>query len=133
MGLDMYLYGRKYIASDWKNPENTLKEDGYRVVEKRLDVGYWRKHPNLHGFIVQEFADNVDECQEIELSVDDIHKIIDAVVHRKLPDTEGFFFGKSEADDEAIQNDLQILKRALEWVTAEGNTGFRSLVYQASW
>jgi hypothetical protein len=133
MGLDMYLYGRKYIASDWKNPENILKEDGFRVVEKRLDVGYWRKHPNLHGFIVQEFADNVDECQEIELSVDDIHKIIDAVVHRKLPDTEGFFFGDSAADGEAIENDLEILKSALEWVTAEGNTGFRSLVYQASW
>jgi hypothetical protein len=130
MGLDMYLYGRKYIPSDWKNPENNIMEDGFRVVEKKLDIGYWRKHPNLHGYIVDTFADGRDDCQEIELSVEDVHRIIDAITKRKLPDTEGFFFGTSSDDEDDIEGDIVILKRALEWaISGEFNT----LVYQASW
>ena len=78
MGLDMYLTGRKsygYMAS--KN--EVLKEDGFPVREKVLEIGYWRKHPNLHGYIVENFAGGVDECQEIFLTPGDIADIIKAV------------------------------------------------------
>ena len=44
MGLDMYLTGEKFVMS------LKLQEDGFRLSSKTLDLGYWRKHPNLHGF-----------------------------------------------------------------------------------
>ena len=61
MGLDMYLEGRK---SRYDKQET---EDGFPLQTKVLELGYWRKHPNLHGYIVQEFADGVDECQRGDL------------------------------------------------------------------
>ena len=50
MGLDMFLIGRKTYKGDYSKPEGECfpKEDGYDVVERRLDLGYWRKHTNLH-------------------------------------------------------------------------------------
>ena len=48
MGLDMYLDGEKYLWTDHLNPENNLREDGYRVKARTVELGYWRKHPNLH-------------------------------------------------------------------------------------
>lgn len=61
MGLDMYLSGRKYLRYG-----NDQIEDGFRVEEKIVRLGYWRKHPNLHGYIVKTFADDVDECQQFQ-------------------------------------------------------------------
>lgn len=67
MGLDMYLTGSKFLFTNWEHPEKNRKEDGIEIESVRLRLAYWRKHPNLHGYIVQTFADGKDECQEIEL------------------------------------------------------------------
>lgn len=96
MGLDMYLNGDKYLPTDWVHPENTTKEDGFRLKGKILELGYWRKQPDLHGFIVDTFADGVDECQEIYLNVGMMRQIIDAVKGKQLPTTAGFFFGSHD-------------------------------------
>jgi len=139
MGLDMYLEGRKYRWTDWKNPENDPKEDGFRIKEKILELGYWRKHPNLHGYIVEHFADGKDECQEINITEENIQELIDAVKNRLLPETTGFFFGKSAQNDleikEEMKTDLKILNDALQWLVDEKNISceIRSIVYQASW
>jgi hypothetical protein len=85
MGLDMYLVGNK--STSYKAE---VMEDGFPVMATQLKLGYWRKHPNLHGFIVQQFADGEDNCQEIYLSKDDLLKIIQAVKDDNLPYTEGF-------------------------------------------
>jgi hypothetical protein len=60
MGLDMYLKGEKLVM----NTSLDLREDGFRLSSKTLDLGYWRKHPNLHGYIVQTFADG--KAQDVE-------------------------------------------------------------------
>ncbi len=31
MGLDMYLEGRTYNWTDWKNPENNPTRDGFKI------------------------------------------------------------------------------------------------------
>ena len=61
MGLDMYLTGEKFVMA------TGLQEDGFPLRSKTLELGYWRKHPNLHGYIVQTFVGGKDECQEIYL------------------------------------------------------------------
>jgi hypothetical protein len=49
MGLDMYL--------------------GVRTSEGIREVGYWRKANAIHGWFVRECGNNVDECQEIPVSM----------------------------------------------------------------
>lgn len=134
MGLDMYLTGDKYLSTkfgdDPRYPDN-IYEDGFRVKSRRLELGCWRKHPNLHGYIVNEFAGGKDECQVIPLSHQDILKIITAITSNQLPETEGFFFGSSDGSEFA--NDLAIFTKTLEWLEAEEFGVWRSVEYQASW
>lgn len=116
MGLDSYLEGRKFLWQDYEHPERDPMEDGFRITERILSLGYWRKHPNLHGYIVQEFADGEDKCQDIELSADDLRKIIKAIKDSKLPHTEGFFFGQSDDGPKQRKHDMAIFEAALKWV-----------------
>ena len=131
MGLDMYLIGEKYLVTDFENPAGNLTEDGFPLKGKVFRLGYWRKHPNLHGFIVNTFADGEDTCQPIHLEAADIERIIDAVTRDELPHTEGFFFGESDGSEKP--NDLCILNYALEWLRIEEANVWRSVYYQASW
>lgn len=87
MGLDMYLIGKKYF---WHS-ETPRMEDDFEVKEVEIRLGYWRKHPNLHGYIVEEFANGEDNCQEISLDATRIARIIKAVETNDLPHTQTAF------------------------------------------
>jgi hypothetical protein len=132
MGLDMYLNGKRYYMD---RPAEVLGK--LRKKAEIYELGYWRKHPNLHGYIVDNFADGVDDCREIALGEDRINQLIEAVKAKELPETQGFFFGQSDGSDEEIAEDLTILQGALEWLlewlleTDEGMC--RSVSYRASW
>jgi hypothetical protein len=91
----MNLNGKRYFMDRPPPPPGkpALKAEIY-------ELGYWRKHPNLHGYIVQEFADGKDECQEIPLGEDELIQIMEAVKANELPHTTGFFFGVSEGTTE---------------------------------
>lgn len=132
MGLDMYLRGEKFLYTDWENANNNLTEDGFRLCQKELELGYWRKHPNLHGFIVEMFARGVDQCQRIDLSADDLRTIIKAVESNSLPHTTGFFFGTSDGSE--TEETLKILNAAIAWVKTDNEPRVsRSVYYRASW
>ena len=87
MGLDQYLNARKYMFM-----QHDRTEDGLPIKMIEMELAYWRKHPNLHGFIVQQFAGGEDNCQDIDLTAEAINVIIDAVQNDQLPETQGFFF-----------------------------------------
>jgi len=127
MGLDMYLGGCRFFVGSRKN------EEGDTVSEERVELGYWRKHPNLHGFIIETFADGVDECQQISLSQDDLETIYNAVQDNKLPHTTGFFFGESDGSKDERDYDLKVLHRSIEWLLVNNSDEYRTVVYQASW
>ena len=138
MGLDMFLEGRKWRWSNFREPEQNLMEDGFQVKETVLELGYWRKHPNLHGYIVRTLAGGVDECQSIQLNSEAIDRIIDAVEKNKLPETSGFFFGHSDGPGDKFYDgqkarDLEILNAAKQWLNTEEPEVLRSITYQASW
>jgi hypothetical protein len=138
MGLDMFLEGRKWRWSNFREPEQNPMEDGFQVKETVLELGYWRKHPNLHGYIVRTFAGGVDECQSIQLTSEAIDRIIDAVEKNKLPETSGFFFGHSDGPGDKFYDgqksrDLEILNAAKQWLNTEEPEVLRSITYQASW
>lgn len=133
MGLDMYLHGEKFLWTDWKNEANNRMEDGYKIDTVTLELGYWRKHPNLHGYIVRTFADDVDECQRIDLDATQLRQIVEAMKADALPHTEGFFFGSSDWHKDKLEENVSILEKAITWLeTKEANVS-RSVYYRASW
>ena len=136
MGLDMYAYvatkaGQQeefyegdgnYVDGEWK-PNNS--------VAKPRELAYWRKHPNLHGWMrkLWEAKGGSGEFNgdELELTYDDLDALERAVTHGQLPATSGFFFGDG-ADDHYRNSDLQFIKNA----RAELFCGLK-VFYNSSW
>ena len=121
MGLDQYAY----IARE----SNTEYEDS-----SRQDITYWRKHPNLQGWMEKRYYDKGGKAKtfngvELELTwedVDDLEKAIKAGEVATLG-TKGFFFGEP-SDDYYREHDLQFCVDA----KAELFLG-RKVFYSSSW
>ena len=140
MGLDMYAYvaaraGQQnefYESSTW-DPE--LKQAVNPRVEQPREIAYWRKHPNLHGWMEQLWNSRNDGDQdsgdfngiEVELTWDDLDDLERAVKKRQLPKTSGFFFG-NEADQHYYNQDLEFVQKA----KAETFLGLK-VFYNSSW
>jgi hypothetical protein len=100
------------------------------VAEPR-ELAYWRKHPNLHGWMRQlwESKGNAGEFNgdELELTWQDIDLLEAAIKNKELPGTSGFFFG-NDADDHYYEADLRFVRAA----RAELFLGLR-VFYNSSW
>lgn len=68
MGLDIYINKNKTVEHDRDGRERTVKIS---------EVLYLRKANQIHRYIVENFADGRDECQEICLDVEDIKTLND--------------------------------------------------------
>lgn len=134
MGLDMYAYvatkgqhNEHYDKGDW---DETLKEF-VSPVEKPREIAYWRKHPNLHGWMhrLWEAKGGVGEFNgdELELTWEDIDMLEHDIKNKHLPTTGGFFFG-NPADDYYQEQDLEFVKNA----RAELFLGLQ-VFYNSSW
>ena len=121
MGLEMYAMTTGEHPSD----EVDFK------VEGATEIHYWWKHPNLHGYIVQEFADGIDDCRSIDLDESAIQQILTAIQEEQLPHTIGFFFGESDGTEK--EHDLAIFSDALAWLAETDEQAWRFVVYRASW
>jgi len=124
MGLDMYAYTAAKAEADY--------ETGQR------EIAYWRKHPNLHGWMEQLWRykmqaegrspeDHTFNGIELELDWQDIDELEQDVVNNNLPQTNGFFFG-NDADEHYKETDLAFVKRA----RAELFLGLK-VFYNSSW
>ena len=134
MGLDMYLTGRKYVGGSLQGDDEPFREeDGKPIDSMNLELGYWRKHRKLHGYIVNTFAEGKDECQKINLEGDDLRKIAKAVLTNDLPNTKRHF-GSDEIDNlfsDESEEHAQQFDEAVKWL--EGGDWKRTVFYQASW
>ncbi len=145
MGLDMYLTGRKqYVGYGAPLPKD---EEGHDIDEVIVKLGYWRKHANLHGYIVQKFGpkneetgEAIDDCRDIELTLEDLEHLLQVVVKpADMPKTEGFFFGESDNSPEQIEEDTEIITKAIGFLAAknivpnDSQNVWRSVIYRASW
>ena len=141
MGLDMYAYvaaraGQQtefYEGAEW---DADLKEHRNPNVNKPREIAYWRKHPNLHGWMAQLWlgrennelrdAGNFNGI-ELELTAEDLDNLERAVKKRRLPATSGFFFG-TDADQHYYKDDLKFIQLA----RAEMFLGLK-VFYNSSW
>jgi len=100
--------------------------------EPQDEVAYWRKHPNLHGWMQNLYdmkggtsSDFNGDC--VVLDNEDLDNLEADIREGNLPDTSGFFFGESSNGDEENENDLLFVTKAREAIS-EGKT-----VYYTSW
>jgi len=139
MGLDMYAYvankagqqNEYYEGAEW---DPVTRESVNPNVVKPREIAYWRKHPNLHGWMAERWmsrnlgaAAAMFNGVELELTWEDLDELERAVTHKQLPATTGFFFG-DEADDHYRENDLQFIREA----KAEVFVGLK-VFYNSSW
>ena len=144
MGLDMYLNSRIYhsgITYD-KNKKMRIRKsetvEGFKKKATEMEIAYWRKHPNLHGYIVQAFNEGKDDCRPIELTPKDLNQIADAIEKNELPYTEGCFFGSSEDHEGGKKENIKIFRDAAAWLDKKLVEGIQdgdwfSIHYEASW
>jgi hypothetical protein len=129
MGLDMYAYKTKFKPSK----EVDFQDELQGVQDQLEDLHYWRKHPNLHGWMESLYNEKggQDEfnCRPVQLTSEDIQRLATALLETKpdLPETAGFFFGSSEGSEDEIQDDLEFVKKAKQAI----DEGY--IVYYDSW
>ncbi len=96
------------------------------------EIHYWRKHPNLHGWMQNLYdmkggksSDFNGDC--VVLDMEDLDNLEHDLKQWDLPETKGFFFGNSENSDEELTDDLDFVSKAKEAIN-NGKT-----VYYTSW
>ena len=137
MGLDQYAYvaAKAGQQGEFYDGAQFDKKSGDYVnpnVTKPREIAYWRKHPNLQGWMEQlaeqkGLAYGSFNGIELELSWEDLDALERAVTHNQLPETQGFFFGNS-SDEYYREQDLQFIKEA----RAELFLGLK-VFYNSSW
>jgi hypothetical protein len=125
MGLDMYAYAAAAAAG-----EDEL------IAPNHREIAYWRKHPNLHGWMEQLWRDKNNlhgltdamfNGVELELTWDDITDLETHIKEGMLPDTSGFFFG-SNSDCHYYAQDMEFISEARTQIFL----GFK-VFYNSSW
>lgn len=123
MGLDMYAF-------------SVTEAGGLPAVDAEFaegqaqQIAYWRKHPNLHGWMQKLYAEKGGKssdfnCNTVELTTEDLDKLEADIRERRLPSTSGFFFGASDGSEFA--EDLAFIK------DARGSIAKGERVYYDSW
>ena len=107
MGLDQYATARK--------GEPQQDAEGYTYYEDTMELAYWRKHPNLQGWMesLWHVKGNSGEfnCVDLELTLDDLDSLEKSLDNEALPETVGFFFG-GDADDHYAEADREFIVAA---------------------
>lgn len=130
MGLDMYLYGVKqsFDAHDYNI-------GGYK---ESIEIGYWRKANQIHGWFVNYCQDGIDNCATYYISKEDLKTLCSVCenvlleperAEELLPTQSGFFFGPTEYDEYYFQ-DIKDTIEICKWALAQD---FDYFEYESSW
>lgn len=116
MGLDMFAYAVK--ESDLPEADRNSEVD-VKLGEgvNRMEVFYWRKHHDLHGWMQELYnrkggADPEFNCNTVRLTYEDLDELEKDLNSSNLPETTGFFFGNNPPDAETLANDLDFINKA---------------------
>ena len=120
MGLRMYAF----------KTHQEVPEADFKAPEDAEIFAEWREHPNLHGWMRALYGERGGEsnqfnCNTLRLDLADINALEKVVLAGLLPETEGFFFGESQPEDE--EDDLAFIAEARKFI-AQGY-----IVYYDSW
>jgi hypothetical protein len=138
MGLDQYAYvaAKAGAYDEYYSDENYSKEDSDPTKQsKPRELAYWRKHPNLQGWMKQLWEEkNPGDTVitsfngiEVELIWQDLERLELDIISGGLPETTGFFFGE-DSNEFYYNDDLEFVKNA----KAEVFMGLK-VFYNSSW
>ena len=100
MGLDQYATARR--------GEGTIDEEGFTYYKDSIELAYWRKHPNLQGWMedlwIEKGNSGEFNCVDVELTLGDLDSMEEALDENALPETVGFFFGENSEEHYAEQD-----------------------------
>jgi hypothetical protein len=103
----------------------------YEIINVELqEIAYWRKHPDLHGWMENLYREKGGREQSFNgdlmvLTLADLDRLEEDILRKNLPKTSGFFFGES---GEISLKDLEFVLEARKAIQ-EGDTVF----YDSSW
>lgn len=89
------------------------------------EISYWRKHNALQGWMESLWniktgkPTNDLNCNEVELTAEDLEQLKKCIVNETLPKTQGFFFGSDTSQDKTRkEKDLQFVSEAMDAINA---------------
>ena len=139
MGLDQYANARRgepnkvphtWIITDADGKEEEVVEY-YDEWEDSIELAYWRKHPNLQGWMENLYREKGGEEEfngiDLELTLEDLDALELTLDEDELPETSGFFFG-GNADDHYAEADREFIVQA----RAAIKKGYK-VIYSSSW
>lgn len=130
MGLDQYVYTMDPKHGTAKVDFTFHEDPETGECVGREELHYWRKHPNLHGWMEALYRkhggqDSDFNCSAVRIDSEDLDELERAIESNALPDTRGFFFGQSRPED--IEVDREFVKKARDAIKAGKH------VYYTSW
>lgn len=162
MGLDQYLYAKKYHYAydhaDEKQKEayyNLVKAvglEGYKTPSSphlfvKVCVNYWRKANAIHQWFVINCQGGEDDCKEYDIDREKLQELVDTCkevlkykgtpqekekVEEILPPTDGFFFGSTEVD-KYYWEDLEDTVHSLTAILQDERFVGMGFSYESSW
>jgi len=126
-----YIAAKAGAKSEYYEAEYGNDETRKGTVSDPREIAYWRKHPNLHGWMHKLWNEKGNRGDfngdELELTEEDLDRLEKDVERGRLPSTTGFFFG-NDADQHYKANDLKFIQEA----RAELIAGMK-VFYNSSW
>jgi hypothetical protein len=108
MGLDMYAF---QVEQD-----SAVDDFSFRSGEGQVEIHYWRKHHNLHGWMENLYRakGGTEEfnCVPVRVTLEDLDNLESAVKGNRLPETKGFFFGNFPPDEMSEADDMYFIAKA---------------------
>jgi hypothetical protein len=137
MGLDSHLSGRR---SYWGN-DRKIDEEGFYVEAVEVYLGYWRKDWALQNYVTDNFGEGNDGAGPIDLSLEDLHKILEAVPLLKDDEDDMSNTSYEETPEEKrarIFDTEEMIKRAIAFLTIDTvvpppKMVWRTVFWHASW
>ena len=115
MGLDMYAMMINRV------PDKPVDFEAGDAAE----LHYWRKHPNLHGWMAALYGEKggtqTFNCTPVLLTPADLDRLEADIRAGNLPTTSGFFFGETDGSEQ--DDDLTFIAKARAAIAA-GSTVF---------
>lgn len=107
MGLDMFAY------ATFADIAGSVDFD----VKDATQLHYWRKHPDLHGWMSllyreKDGSNSEFNCVNVRLDERDLDQLEADIKEKRLPRTAGFFFGESDGSES--EDDLAFIGKARE-------------------
>jgi hypothetical protein len=135
MGLDQFSYRIKkgFITKpvDFSTEKYNEETEEHEVLCEKEEIHYWRKHPNLQGWMEELYYEKGGEspefnCVNVQLTWEDLEKLEQDIKEGSLPETCGFFFGNN-SDEEYKEETLEFVENGLNSI----KDGYD--VYYSSW